>query len=275
MKNKTWNKTSKNKSPPKKKTKRQVSLAKSRLNSVCVTFLWFRYETCWMPLMAQHGKKEKWKLRPPDDIWWIWHVHMLAPVHYDADCKAIVGEWGFSSWASCEQSSLSHHAVTCRGRHCNRDQPFPSQSHVTSQKHQIERRCLNQMTTNLLAKRTKDHWMCGQSWFQCKQGYAHRVSLLLPWPQHKLCAPKPNSRNSHFIWNRGALFHLSSFCSKIMKPRTENTQHGVWSAVLFSPWGNPDLPLTPKSGSVPVSVQFLRALGSQSGVSVWQHILVG
>ena len=42
--------------------------------------------------MAKHGKSEKWKLRPPDDIWWIWHVHMLAPLYYDQDCKAIVGK---------------------------------------------------------------------------------------------------------------------------------------------------------------------------------------
>ena len=42
--------------------------------------------------MAKYGKKEKWKLRPPDDIWWVWHVHMLAPVYYDQDCKNIVGK---------------------------------------------------------------------------------------------------------------------------------------------------------------------------------------
>jgi len=28
---------------------------------------------------------------PPLDIHWVWHVHMLAPVQYRADCQAIAG----------------------------------------------------------------------------------------------------------------------------------------------------------------------------------------
>ncbi len=52
----------------------------------------FRYETIWLPLLVKHGKTELWRLQPPDDVWWIWHVHMLAPIHYQHDCQNIVGK---------------------------------------------------------------------------------------------------------------------------------------------------------------------------------------
>jgi hypothetical protein len=28
---------------------------------------------------------------PPVDVHWVWHVHMLAPVQYRADCQAVAG----------------------------------------------------------------------------------------------------------------------------------------------------------------------------------------
>jgi hypothetical protein len=63
-----------------------------------------RYEKYWLPLLAElttstedktettsNRKSEGGKLKyvPPIDIHWVWHVHMLAPVSYIKDCKAI------------------------------------------------------------------------------------------------------------------------------------------------------------------------------------------
>ncbi|XP_078655975.1 uncharacterized protein LOC144902415 [Branchiostoma floridae x Branchiostoma belcheri] len=48
-----------------------------------------RYEKLWLPLVARVGTKG---LSPPLDIHWVWHVHMLAPLHYEADCNNIVGK---------------------------------------------------------------------------------------------------------------------------------------------------------------------------------------
>ena len=54
-----------------------------------------RYEHYWLPLLASltpeteasPGEGMNMKYAPPMDIHWIWHVHMLAPVSYSADCK--------------------------------------------------------------------------------------------------------------------------------------------------------------------------------------------
>ena len=47
-----------------------------------------RYEKLWLPLLAANPKKE---LKPPLDIHWVWHVHLLAPYYYEKDCMRIVG----------------------------------------------------------------------------------------------------------------------------------------------------------------------------------------
>ena len=46
-----------------------------------------RYETCWLPLVAEHKGPE---IAPPQDVHWVWHVHMLAPYYYEKDCMRIV-----------------------------------------------------------------------------------------------------------------------------------------------------------------------------------------
>lgn len=46
-----------------------------------------RYETCWLPLIAEHKGPE---IAPPLDVHWVWHVHMLAPYYYEKDCLRIV-----------------------------------------------------------------------------------------------------------------------------------------------------------------------------------------
>ena len=51
-----------------------------------------RYELFWLPLasssvshsISTHG------LAAPLDIAWVWHVHMLAPFHYEQDCLNVV-----------------------------------------------------------------------------------------------------------------------------------------------------------------------------------------
>jgi hypothetical protein len=52
-----------------------------------------RYEKLWLPFLADISKNvdTDTKYCPPLDIHWVWHVHMLSPVAYQADCQAIVG----------------------------------------------------------------------------------------------------------------------------------------------------------------------------------------
>ena len=47
-----------------------------------------RYETCWLPLVAEIPSVI---LEPPLDVYWMWHCHMLAPCAYDVDCKRLIG----------------------------------------------------------------------------------------------------------------------------------------------------------------------------------------
>ncbi|GMT28513.1 hypothetical protein PFISCL1PPCAC_19810, partial [Pristionchus fissidentatus] len=47
-----------------------------------------RYEQYWLPLQAIHPNTD---IIPPLDVHWIWHCHMLSPLHYDEDCISICG----------------------------------------------------------------------------------------------------------------------------------------------------------------------------------------
>ncbi|KIH56430.1 hypothetical protein ANCDUO_13389 [Ancylostoma duodenale] len=38
-----------------------------------------RYETCWLPMQAAHPDMN---VIPPLDVHWVWHTHMLSPLHY-------------------------------------------------------------------------------------------------------------------------------------------------------------------------------------------------
>ena len=50
-----------------------------------------RYELLWLPLISHHQRMcERTDLAAPLDIAWVWHVHMLAPCHYEQDCNNIV-----------------------------------------------------------------------------------------------------------------------------------------------------------------------------------------
>ena len=46
-----------------------------------------RYETIWLPLVEKYSEEF---LEPPLDVHWVWHVHMLCPRKYAADCKALL-----------------------------------------------------------------------------------------------------------------------------------------------------------------------------------------
>lgn len=52
-----------------------------------------RYEKFWIPFLASVSDSSGKDLdfAPPVDIHWVWHVHMLAPVQYRADCLTIAG----------------------------------------------------------------------------------------------------------------------------------------------------------------------------------------
>lgn len=50
-----------------------------------------RYEHLWLPLIAHQQRIQgRTNLAAPLDIAWVWHVHMLAPHHYEQDCDNIV-----------------------------------------------------------------------------------------------------------------------------------------------------------------------------------------
>ena len=50
-----------------------------------------RYITLWLPLAAAHSDT-CYSLRPPIDIAWVWHCHMLAPHKYAKDCHNLFGK---------------------------------------------------------------------------------------------------------------------------------------------------------------------------------------
>ncbi len=61
-----------------------------------------RYETFWLPLVAEYGIQNDFQLAPPLDIAWIWHCHLLSPRFYIPDCKSITGESLFQcSYMAC------------------------------------------------------------------------------------------------------------------------------------------------------------------------------
>lgn len=60
-----------------------------------------RYETLWLPLAVREGDITGSKCEPtkssgilaaPLDIAWVWHVHLLAPYHYETDCTNVVSK---------------------------------------------------------------------------------------------------------------------------------------------------------------------------------------
>ena len=52
-----------------------------------------RYESFWLPLLAKYDSqadKPAYSLKPPIDIEWIWHVHLLSPYAYRKDCNELL-----------------------------------------------------------------------------------------------------------------------------------------------------------------------------------------
>nr|CDJ80361.1 Protein of unknown function DUF1399 domain containing protein [Haemonchus contortus] len=48
-----------------------------------------RYETCWLPMQTAHPDMN---VIPPLDVHWVWHTHMLSPLHYQEDCEKLCGK---------------------------------------------------------------------------------------------------------------------------------------------------------------------------------------
>ncbi|ETN86510.1 hypothetical protein NECAME_05914 [Necator americanus] len=46
-----------------------------------------RYETCWLPMQAAHPDMN---VIPPLDVHWVWHTHMLSPLHYQEVSESII-----------------------------------------------------------------------------------------------------------------------------------------------------------------------------------------
>ena len=56
-----------------------------------------RYKALWLPLASKEQpdngvERDNSFLAAPLDIAWVWHVHMLAPIHYEQDCLTIVSK---------------------------------------------------------------------------------------------------------------------------------------------------------------------------------------
>uniref|UniRef100_A0A0R3S2L9 VWFD domain-containing protein n=1 Tax=Elaeophora elaphi TaxID=1147741 RepID=A0A0R3S2L9_9BILA len=47
-----------------------------------------RYECFWLPMQAARPDVRN---IPPLDVHWVWHCHMLSPIHYQQDCETICG----------------------------------------------------------------------------------------------------------------------------------------------------------------------------------------
>lgn len=51
-----------------------------------------RYEMFWLPLLAEADQSHA-ELCGPIDVEWVWHVHLLAPLHYKEDTYTILGRF--------------------------------------------------------------------------------------------------------------------------------------------------------------------------------------
>ena len=51
-----------------------------------------RYETKWLPLLAKQDESKALNLEPPEDVHWVWHVHMLGPKYYIQDCTKLISK---------------------------------------------------------------------------------------------------------------------------------------------------------------------------------------
>ena len=48
-----------------------------------------RYRQCWIPFIQSHssGPRDDILFAPPMDVHFVWHCHMLSPLHYHADLE--------------------------------------------------------------------------------------------------------------------------------------------------------------------------------------------
>ena len=70
---------------------RLVNKTPSLYDEPLINYAIYRYETFWLPLASKFTSSGSAKWAAPLDIQWAWHVHMLAPLYYEKDCKEIVG----------------------------------------------------------------------------------------------------------------------------------------------------------------------------------------
>ena len=80
-----------------------------------IRYALYRYETLWLPFLKRTSAKGDESVvvqpsarKPPLDVRWVWHVHLLNPRMYESDCKRVLG------------ASFSHVLTPSEGR--SRDQ---------------------------------------------------------------------------------------------------------------------------------------------------------
>ncbi|KVH92374.1 Protein of unknown function DUF1399, partial [Cynara cardunculus var. scolymus] len=61
--------------------------------SQCLQWAIYRYNACWLPLVAKHSESRvtEGPLVVPLDCEWVWHCHRLNPVRYKSDCEEFYG----------------------------------------------------------------------------------------------------------------------------------------------------------------------------------------
>ena len=64
-------------------------LATSAAGGQSLSRLVYRYEQLWLPLLANWDPGDQ--LEPPDDVHWVWHLHLLRPDSYAGYCARRFG----------------------------------------------------------------------------------------------------------------------------------------------------------------------------------------
>ncbi|XP_057865152.1 glycine-rich domain-containing protein 2 isoform X2 [Cryptomeria japonica] len=86
----------------------------------------FRYQHCWLPLLANHtySNTAKFPLVAPLDCEWIWHCHRLNPVQYEKDCMKIYGKIVDASFAETSVKEFARKQTEEIWKNCHPEEPY-------------------------------------------------------------------------------------------------------------------------------------------------------
>ncbi|KAH9300474.1 hypothetical protein KI387_012057 [Taxus chinensis] len=86
----------------------------------------YRYQQCWLPLLAKHTESgtAKFPLVAPLDCEWIWHCHRLNPVQYAKDCEKIYGKTIDVAFQESSVKDLARKQTTEIWNNCYPEEPY-------------------------------------------------------------------------------------------------------------------------------------------------------